>query len=153
MAATSIRIVRALCAQELAQVLELRGLVFEKEIGHTQVDLEQDHEPATRHFLAVQSGKALGCLSLVEQPLGEARAHRIRAVAVHPHVQLRGIGSTLLQEAVSIWQAQETTPVLWLSSLAGATGFYARHGFSAYEPPYLRLVEGWSQKMVCHRQP
>lgn len=149
---SSFRILSTRATPLLPAIHDLRAAVFATAPGQTRIELEQDREPSTVHLLALGCTTPLGCVSLVRQTLEGQDAHRLRALAVAPDKQRQGVGGALVEAAVAAWRQLEGTPVLWLSALAGTTGFYEKHGFVPHGQPHLRPVDGWSQVMTLHRR-
>lgn len=147
----SLQIIQTNEQNYLPIIYFLRGLVFQKEIGHSFVDIEQDYESTTVHFLLKNQNEYLGCLSLVQEDFETLKAHRIRALAIYPKFQHQGLGTILLKAAITYWKQKEKTNILWLSSLEKTILFYQKNKFTCYEQLYLRDIDGWSQKMIMKK--
>lgn len=134
----------------------LRVWVFKSDSPDRLIHLEQDEDPATRHFGIFDCKTLVGCASLVVEPLdlaeGSGKWLRIRAVAVHPFWQGKGYGQGLMKEVVAqakaIQEMDGSIQGVWLSSLYSQVGFYTKLGFKEFGEPYYRPVDGLSQKMV-----
>lgn len=129
---------------------------FKSDSPDRLIHLEQDEEPSTTHFGIFDGRILVGCASLVVEPLDLAQSSakwlRIRAVAIHPFWQGKGYGQNLMREVITQAKARQDEDVsivgVWLSSLHSQVGFYARLGFEEFGEPYMRPVDGLSQKMV-----
>lgn len=134
----------------------LRVWVFKSDSPDRLIHLEQDEELTAQHLGIFDGNTIVGCASLVVEPLDLAEDSekwlRIRAVAVHPFWQGKGYGQGLMKEVVARAKAAQehdkSIQGVWLSSLYPQIGFYSRLGFQEFGEPYLRPVDGLSQKMV-----
>ncbi len=113
---------------------DLRRRVLRSHLSDPDVDYPADRSPGSFH-LAVRLGPegaivAVASLSLEEAPgLPGRPAARLRGMAVDPAHQGRGLGRTLLDEALRRL-AGAGIPRCWANARSSALGFYEAQGFS-----------------------
>jgi predicted GNAT family N-acyltransferase len=130
---------------------EIRGEVFTPSPNTSIITIEQDFLPETIHYICYENNCPCGCASLVYQELDNTPSHRIRAMAVKPSFQHKGIGRSLLSKCVNEWYLNKLTNSLWLSSLDNAIKFYEKYGFKKQGSPYFREYDGLSQIMIIKK--
>ncbi len=118
---------------DVAATHDLRRLVLREWRPDADVHYAEDHLPGTFHLAAVaDDGRVLGVATWAATPTERrpgAAAWRLRGMAVHPDQQGAGIGSALLEEAVSRLRPAGVE-VLWADGRDSALAFYERHGWS-----------------------
>jgi predicted GNAT family N-acyltransferase len=92
-----------------------------------------DDAPETLHLAAWLGDDLVGTASLYREPrpgTDDARAFRLRGMAVAPEERGSGLGAELLHRCLEHARAQGAS-VVWCNARTRAARFYARHGFEA----------------------
>jgi GNAT superfamily N-acetyltransferase len=108
----------------------LRRTVLRDGRTDAEVAFPEDDRPGAFHLGAFSDGGLVAVASFSPEPTSlrpGRRAVRLRAMAVDPAYQGRGIGRTVLEEAVPRLQA-EGVEVLWANARDAALNFYRRFG-------------------------
>jgi GNAT superfamily N-acetyltransferase len=117
-------------AVPVAATYGLRRKVLRDGRSDADVAFPQDDRPGAFHLGAFSDGRLVAVVSFSpeETPLRPGRrAVRLRAMAVDPDHQGRGLGRLLLEEGVARLRA-EGAEVLWAHARDTALRFYRRFG-------------------------
>jgi GNAT superfamily N-acetyltransferase len=120
----------------------LRRKVLREGRADTDVAFPEDDRPGAFHLGAFSDGRlvAVGSFSPEPTPLRPGRrAVRLRAMAVDPEHQSRGIGRILLEEGVARLRA-EGVEVLWANARDAALTFYRRFGMDVVGDGFVLVV-------------
>ncbi len=121
-----VKIKRVSSQLELVQVFTIRIRVFVQEQRvPAPIELDSDDQRAI-HFLAVQSGKAVGTARVVIKH----RSAKIGRMAVLKSYRRKGVGAALLKRAILSAQRLHARRI-YLHAQVAAIGFYERLGFRA----------------------
>jgi predicted GNAT family N-acyltransferase len=121
---TGLRVRKVSSGKELEQAFNIRLRVFVSEQG-VPADIELDHDDRRAiHFLAYLGDRPVGTARLVVQR-GMAKVGRMAVLKTY---RGRGIGSTLLQRAVSAAKRRRIKRI-YLHAQLTAIGFYEPFGF------------------------
>jgi len=135
----------------------LRHAVLRAHQGIEDVPFEQDDEPGTATFGAVErgSGAVVGVATVFRErapfdpaeagvPAGtgsEASTWQLRGMATRPDLQGRGIGSAVLG-AIFDHVAAEGGDLLWCNARVSAVAFYERAGFRTWGEEWVEPAHG-----------
>ncbi len=109
---------------------ELRSIVFVLEQECVYVDLDgRDVEPGTRHVFAVEGGRPVACLRVLDEPDGSARIGRVCVARSH---RSAGLAGRLMDRALS-----DIDGIVVLDAQTYLEAWYARLGFVRTGPDYL----------------
>lgn len=117
----------------LAQALPIRHEVLQFADSPAASIVPGDNEATTRHFGCFVDGDLVGVASLLLESLGDdykGKAFRIRAMAVKPAAQRKGIGGCLLKRIIEVARSEDAN-YIWCTVRPGAQPFYTRMGFLA----------------------
>ena len=116
---TSARAIRPLRHSVLRAGLPLEAAVF-----------DGDEEPTSRHVAALdQSGKLVGCVSIVRRPLNNEPAWQLRGMAIDDGLRGQGIGRLLLSRIEQLVLDEGHSSTLWCNARTPAVGFYLALGW------------------------
>ncbi len=122
----AITIKRVSTQAELVEALTIRIRVFVQEQQvPAEIELDTDDQRAI-HFLAIQSGKAVGTARVVIRQ-GNAKIGRM---AVLKSYRRKGIGAALLKRAILLSKRLHTRRI-YLHAQVAVIKFYQRMGFRA----------------------
>jgi predicted GNAT family N-acyltransferase len=126
-AQASVKTVSSEQERKAAYRIRLRVFVDEQRVPR-EIELDRD-DPHARHFLAVDSGKAVGTARVV---LRRGNAKIGRMAVLKPYRQ-KGIGTKLLKQAVR--QARQAgAKKIYLHAQVAVIGFYEKLGFRCVGP-------------------
>lgn len=120
-------------AEEREALYDLRFRVLREPLGLARGTerITQDFDPGTTHLGAfTPEGRLVGCATLVEKD-----GLQLRAMAVDPDWQGRGVGAAILRGAAAVAVGRDTP--LWCEARAHAVGFYERAGWEAEGEEFL----------------
>ena len=101
------------------------------------------------HLAAYDDERIVGVATIFPEPTpDEAKAWRLRGMAVDPGLQRSGVGTLLLQRAFGVLE-QRRVPLLWCNARVPAVPFYERQGFVAIGEPF--DVAGIGMHVVMRR--
>lgn len=130
-------------AVDAAAVLPLRRAVLRDGRVDLDASFPQDDLADTLHLAALNGdGAVLAVATLFPQvydPRPDARAWRLRGMAVAPETQGSGVGRALLDEAVRRARA-DGVEVLWAEGRDSALGFYERAGWTVEGAGYVTSI-------------
>ncbi len=108
----------------------LRSSVFVLEQECVYVDLDgRDLEPGTRHVFAVEGGRPVACLRVLDEPDGTARIGRVCVARSH---RSDGLAGRLMDRAL-----RDIDGIVVLDAQTYLEAWYARLGFVRTGPDYL----------------
>jgi GNAT superfamily N-acetyltransferase len=117
---------------EADETYDLRRRVLRESRPASDVSFPEDHVPGALHLgVAGADGALRAVASFSPQPTPhrpDARAARLRGLAVEPPFQQAGVGRRLLDAAVERLREQGFQ-VVWANGRDGALGFYTRLGW------------------------
>jgi predicted GNAT family N-acyltransferase len=127
----TVRVKRASSKKDLERAFAIRKLVFVKEQGvPPQIELDRDDKRAF-HFLAFDSGKAVGTARAVMHH-GSAKIGRMAVLKDH---RRKGIGTKLLRRAI-LTARQQGVQKIYLHAQVPVVGFYEAMGFRCVGPVF-----------------
>ncbi|MFY9913521.1 MAG: GNAT family N-acetyltransferase [Nocardioidaceae bacterium] len=110
---------------------ELRSIVFVLEQECVYLDLDgRDLESVTRHVFAVEGGRPVACLRVLDEPDGTARIGRVCVARSH---RSAGLAGRLMDRALSDIEGR----VVVLDAQTYLEAWYARLGFVRTGPDFL----------------
>jgi predicted GNAT family N-acyltransferase len=128
---TTIHVRTVSSKKALARAFAIRVRVFVKEQGvPEEIELDRDDEWAT-HFLAVQSGKAVGTARVVMRR-GSAKIGRMAVLKRH---RRKGVGKRLLKRAVQMARRSGAKKI-YLHAQVAVIGFYENLNFRCVGPVF-----------------
>ena len=122
---TEIKQVKSTSA-EYAEVWILREEILRKPLGLSLKNEDLSRDAINEIFIALHEDKIIGCVFM--QPIS-ATEIQLRAMAVYPEWQGKGIGKLLVQEAEGFAQKQGYKKII-LHARKVALGFYLGMGYS-----------------------
>ena len=134
-----------------SEVVEVRHGVLREGRPRSTAVFEGDHDPGTRHWVAVQADRIVGVVSVMQAPLPDTSgasgasagpAHQLRGMAVVPELRGSGLGATLLEATHA-----EGLP-LWCNAREAVVPFYARYGWRPVGERFEIAGVGPHQRMV-----
>jgi predicted GNAT family N-acyltransferase len=141
----AVAIKRVSSQAELVQALAIRIRVFVREQRvPAEIELDRDDQEAM-HFLATQSGKAVGTARLVIKH----GAAKIGRMAVLKSYRRQGIGAALLKRAL-VAARRLRAGKIYLHAQVAVVGFYEKMGFHAVGKVFDEAGIG-HRKMVLDR--
>jgi GNAT superfamily N-acetyltransferase len=127
---------------DAASTHELRRRVLRVGMDNDDVDFPTDHHPDALHLAVVTDDHELvGIASFSPEATPyrpEARAVRLRGMAVEPSRQGRGIGRLLMGAACEHLRARDVE-VLWANARDSALGFYEGLGMEVVGDGFLAV--------------
>jgi len=115
-------------------LMQVRDLCYEalhRPFGVPRNDEWNENDPASTHLVAVEGGRAVGYVRLIdEHGLGH-----VRQVVVAPSHRGRGLASDLVSCAVDT-AVERGFPLAFLNARERAVGVYARQGFRVVQGPF-----------------
>ena len=110
------------------EVIDLRHEVLRAGMEREAAVFASDTEPTTRHYVAELGGRVIGCVTLVQNPLGDRPAWQLRGMAVAPGHRGQGVGQRLLRLALG---EVRNSPVrlTWCNARTPAVAFYRKEGW------------------------
>ena len=115
--------------------LELRFRVLREPLGHTRADVLFPFEHQSLHLVGMRAEQLVGCVLFHPE---SAVGGRLFQMAIAPSFQGSGLGSILLRRLEAELMRRGLTEV-HLHARSDVVGFYARHGYASYDPPYLEV--------------
>ncbi len=109
---------------DLELVLEVVSLAFGSEEEARIVEAVRD-APDSFALVAEEPGRIVGHVQMSRAWVGESPVLALGPIAVHPDMQGRGIGSSLIIEALAEARLRDEVAVI----LLGSPAFYPRFGF------------------------
>jgi len=123
-----------LSADALYALLRFRQDIFVVEQGSPYPDLDGLDQEAW-HLRLWAEGELAGCLRLVATP-GPLPQVGIGRVAVAAHLRWRGLGGTLMKEALVFCREHRPAQPIVLSAQLHLAPFYQGFGFAPISEPY-----------------
>lgn len=138
----AVRICLSHGAEQLDVVRRLRYEVLRRPLGmpFEATLFDGDNLPATRHLIAFDEDRPVGCLTLLPQdssmvaPDQRPIKVQLRGMAVLDQVQGRGVGSRLLDQVHHMASSQSWH--LWCNARQQAVPFYAKNGWRIQGEPF-----------------
>lgn len=131
-------------------VVDLRHRVLRAGLPRALAVFEGDHEPETRHLVAVLTdGTVVGCVTYLRRPPPfdpSREAWQLRGMAVAPSLQGRGVGARLLVEGERTVVAAGAD-LLWCNARTPAVPFYRKHGWEPVGEEFEIETAGPHQRM------
>ena len=122
---------RIFSRKELAKAYTIRSRVFVREQGvPEEIEMDRDDKRAI-HFLAFESGKAVGTARVVIHR-GNAKIGRMAVLKTH---RRRGIGTKLLRRALVMAKKQGAQQI-YLHAQVPVIGFYETMAFQCVGPVF-----------------
>jgi len=126
-----VRVTRAASRDEIRKAFAIRMRVFVREQGvPAEIELDRDDGKAI-HFLALNSGKAVGTARIV---IRRGRA-KIGRMAVLKSYRGMGVGSMLLKRAIETAKKRRARTI-YLHAQVAVMDFYETAGFRAAGPVF-----------------
>ena len=111
------------------EVIDLRHAVLRDGLPRESAVFDGDDHPEALHFVAVDRGSIVGCVTLHPSTFNGEPAWQLRGMAVAPAMQGRGIGAALLETAQGAVACDPARRMLWCNARVPASSFYQRHGW------------------------
>jgi ElaA protein len=126
----------ALSGLDVHDMLALRCQVFVVEQRCAFAEIDGRDPDAVHLLLRGEDGRLEGTLR-VFAPAGENGAARIGRIATAPHARGRGLGHTMMREALRFCTERFPGAAIDLSAQEHLAAFYGAHGFTAVSASYL----------------
>jgi len=127
----NVHVTRISSRKELAKAYAIRTRVFVREQGvPEEIEMDRDDKRAI-HFLAFESGKAVGTARVVIHR-GNAKIGRMAVLKTH---RRRGIGTKLLRRALVMAKKQGAQQI-YLHAQVPVIGFYETMAFQCVGPVF-----------------
>ena len=111
-----------------AEVRPLRRRVLRAGRPASESDYPYDDLAEALHVAAVVDGAVVGCATVYPEPYEGRPAYRLRGMAVDPLLQGSGVGSRVIERAITELSDRGVL-LLWCNARTTALPFYRRHGF------------------------
>ena len=135
---TSAQAIRPLRHSVLRAGLPLEAAVF-----------DGDEEATSRHLAALdQSGKLVGCASIVWRSFNDEPAWQLRGMAIDDGLRGRGIGRLLLSRIELLVLDEGHSSTLWCNARTPAVGFYLAMGWKEFGEEFQVETAGPHYRMV-----
>jgi GNAT superfamily N-acetyltransferase len=110
-----------------------------------------DDSPLSVHLGAFEGERLVGVASFFPEacPQFEARAWRLRGMAVVEAARNRGLGSRLLAQGIA-HSIDAGVDIVWCNGRTSARSFYERHGFAAMGTEFSIRPSGPHYLFVLH---
>jgi predicted GNAT family N-acyltransferase len=126
-----VEVKRIVSRKELAKAYTIRERVFVREQGvPEEIEIDRDDKRAI-HFLALESGKAIGTARVVMRR-GSAKIGRMAVLKAY---RGRGIGTKLLKRAIVMAKKQGAQQI-YLHAQVPVIGFYQAMAFQCIGPVF-----------------
>jgi predicted GNAT family N-acyltransferase len=126
-----VEVIRISSRKELAKAYTIRTRVFVREQGvPKEIEMDRDDKRAV-HFLALESGKAVGTARVVMRH-GSAKIGRMAVLKAY---RGRGIGTKLLKRAIVMAKKQGAQQI-YLHAQVPVIGFYETMAFQCVGPVF-----------------
>lgn len=116
-------------AASAGEVIDLRHAVLRDGLPRESAVFDGDDHPEALHFVAIDRGSIVGCVTLHPSTFNGEPAWQLRGMAVAPAVQRKGIGAALMETVQAVVASDPARRVLWCNARVPASGFYQRHGW------------------------
>ncbi len=123
-----------LSTNALYEILRFRQSIFVVEQGSPYLDLD-GLDQAAWHLLLRVEGALAGYLRMIPMP-GPPPVVRIGRVAMASHLRRRGLGRSLMQDALRLHRQQYPEYDVALGAQAHLVPFYQGFGFATTSEPY-----------------
>jgi len=110
-------------------IVDLRHAVLRAGLPRATARFEGDDEPGTIHLAATESGRVVGCVTLIERPLEGEPAWQLRGMAVAPDRRGAGVGRALLDAVGRELARRGDDRPVWCNARVPAIPFYEAHGW------------------------
>lgn len=146
-----------MCIVEVAaaETHRLRRDVLRRDTATTEVVLDGDDEPTTAHLAVVVDDRIVAVSTWLHRPNPDVpgrAAVQLRAMAVDPAWQGRGVGRSLLADGVRLaWR--HGAEIVWARARDTALGFYESAGFHVESAGYVDAATGLPHHDVVLRRP
>ncbi len=135
------------------EILELRHTVLRAGLPAETARFPGDDRPATRHFVAVENGRVVGCLTYLRSEWEGCAAWQLRGMAVATDRQRNGIGRQLLQQAETVLCCESREDLFWCNARISAAVFYEKLGWHTVSEVFDVETAGPHVKMIRRVQP
>ena len=132
---------------EVGEIVDLRYEVLRAGLPRSAANFPGDDEPATVHLAAIESGKVVGCATVLLNEWEGERACQLRGMAIDPARQRGGIGARLLAEVHGIAR-EKKVKLVWANARKPAAEFYKRHGWEIVSEEFEIPTAGPHFKMI-----
>jgi N-acetylglutamate synthase-like GNAT family acetyltransferase len=123
-------------SKEYPQLLEFRNQWLRLPLGLNLFDEDLSDDEQDRTLVVMQDDAIAGCIML--HPI-DKKTVKFRQMAIHPKLQGRGIGKTLLEDAEHL--AKEIGfEKIELHARYTAIGFYERAGYEIISEPFTEVT-------------
>jgi len=129
------------------EIVDLRHRVLRAGLPRQSAIFPGDDDGQTVHLGALESGKIVGCATVLESRFEDRPALQIRGVAVDPGHRGRGIGRMLLVTIERLALEREVK-LLWANCRTPAVEFYAKAGWSKVSDEFVIPTAGPHFKMI-----
>jgi predicted GNAT family N-acyltransferase len=125
-----------------SELLDLRHRVLRPGKPRETAHFPGDDDGQTRHWVAVQSDRVVGVVSVMHAP-SEGVLWQLRGMAVDPDLRGLGVGEQLLLQT-----QREVSQPMWCNAREAVVGFYEKYGWKAVGPTFEIAGVGPHRKMT-----
>jgi predicted GNAT family N-acyltransferase len=130
------------------EVIDLRHEVLRQGLPRAEAINPGDDAETTRHFVAIQDEKVVGCVTLLLNEWQGEVAWQLRGMGVAPALQRSGIGRRLLDTVEASVLSDRPSCVLWCNARTTATDFYEKSGWAVASEVFEIPTAGPHVKMI-----
>lgn len=123
-------------SKEYPQLLEFRNQWLRKPIGLNLMEEDLSDDEKGWILIVLDEEEIMGCIML--HPLTE-KLIKFRQMAIHPNLQGKGIGSTLLEDAEQLAKEKGFEKIV-LHARNTAIGFYEKAGYQSISEPFTEVT-------------
>jgi N-acetylglutamate synthase-like GNAT family acetyltransferase len=132
---------------EVGEILDLRYDVLRAGLPRSAANFPGDSEPTTVHIAAKESGKVIGCATVLLNHWNGEAACQLRGMAIDPVRQRAGIGAQILAEVQGVAR-EKGVKLVWANARKPAAEFYRKHGWEIVSGEFEIPTAGPHYKMI-----
>ena len=136
---------------EASMTYPLRHELLRKGQPYKSCFFDYDEAKETIHLGAFHSKKLIGILSAFQKTLPQnidLKAVQLRAIAVEPTFQRKGIASMLIKHALQKIILNQSPDCIWLNARVQANTLYLENGFTPIGEPFEIESIGKHQRFI-----
>ncbi len=136
---------------EASMTYLLRHQLLRKGKPYNSCFFDHDEAKETIHLGAFHSKKLIGILSAFQKTFpqnNDLKAVQLRAIAVEPTFQRKGIASMLIQHALKKIRLIQSPDCFWLNARVQANTLYLENGFTPIGEPFEIKSIGKHQRFI-----
>jgi GNAT superfamily N-acetyltransferase len=130
------------------EIVDLRHAVLRAGLPRSAANFPGDDDPTTVHLAAKESGKVIGCATVLLNQWEGQPACQLRGMAIDPARQRLGIGAEILLEVERVAR-EKGVRLIWANARMPASGFYTKHGWEIVSDKFEIPTAGPHYKMIC----